>query len=117
VKEKIDVICSGMTYRGAHDALMGQCSVARAAWGNGEWSRLAVASHEFDLPYQIQVAGKPRSEQVDGDVITLRFFTARYEPHFYQRGADEKYRPWVPSIEDIIATDWQIVEVYGSTEE
>jgi hypothetical protein len=109
MKESIRTVRGNMSFHDALIALMNQRSISREAWVYGEWARLAVAHFEFDLPYQI--LRTPDTKKIDGGEVPLRFFTGQYEPHFYRRGADQKFRPWEPSAEDIMANDWELVDV------
>lgn len=89
---------SGMDFGAAISALKIGSKVGRAGWnGKGMFVYLVPAA---SYPAQ---TGAAKSYFGDGAMVP-------YNAYFAIKNVDETVSTWVPSINDCVATDWQIVE-------
>lgn len=90
--------CSAMTFGLAVEALAQGAKVARAGW-NGK------GMFVFLVPGSTFTVNRPPLLGIYPEGTTIN-----YRPHIDIKGADGSISTWVPSIGDVMAEDWLIVE-------
>jgi hypothetical protein len=89
---------TGLTFGDALVALKGGAKVARTGWNGKGMFVFLVPGSQFTVNRAPLLGIYP-----EGTPIT-------YRPHIDIKGADGSISTWVPSIGDVMAEDWLIVE-------
>jgi hypothetical protein len=86
------------TFQGALAALKDGRRVARAGWnGKGMFAYMVPAAS-----YPVQT-GAAKAHFGDGSLVP-------YNAYFALKGVDETVSTWVPSVSDLLAEDWHVIE-------
>jgi hypothetical protein len=89
---------TGLTFGSALEAIKTGKRMARSGWNGKNMFVFLVPGSQFNVNRPPLLGIYP-----DGTPIT-------YRPHIDIKGADGSISTWVPSIGDVMAEDWQIVE-------
>lgn len=98
VFERAYRLSSGLTFGDALQALRAGKRVARAGW-NGKGM----------FVYYVRAAAYLAQSEAAKTYFGENAYVP-YAPYLALKGVDERVSPWVPSINDVLAEDWEVLE-------